>query len=878
MASSSFGLWQSLAAVNAEAAQDVLPISQIGGKAFNLIRNRRAGHVIPDGFVLTVAYFQPWIEQLKIMDLFQNPVSRSREDCEALQAKCHSLTLTKEQQQTLDDAVATVFDSNKTVLVAVRSSSPHEDSTRTSFAGIYHSTLGVPLEPRSDLLRAIKESFASSFNYSAVCVSGNKVSGVDLVIAVIIQKQIDAVVSGVAFSLDPISNCYDDAVISANFGLGETVVAGLVIPDTYTVDKVKQTILARNVSKEKTTVHVLDKQSGVGVSNEPPLDPSKQALSDEQILQVASLVIAVEKTMEIPVDIEWAFDENERLHLVQARPITTYLKLFPEMITRPGDIKRLYMDAIVASQGFSDSLSVMGMDLWARMVTDVFPHYKHGEDGTIWELHGREYIVLSNLLAMTGGTSVVQTAVAAQGEHAKRALDTINLKEYKPLQVTKKNKYFFWKALKFGIGLVPSFLRGIWNWETAMTSYTELSEEVFKRFCFGGVEDNCDDDTSLGESVDKAMASFHRLIPLHMAITATFYYKWKLDRLFAGDEDALDLLVALDMNLDGNPTSEMGHAMLKIASFPEIQAITSSEVFMERWDNGELPSEVTATIQDYISRFGCRGMREIDVAIPRSYEDLADLFNRIKQIDIADNQILTVDKRKKEVMEKLGTKAQALRREKQFQRYANVIQKMGGYREHPKYVFVFLLAHIRRRALRFADKLVREGRLPDVSSIFDLTVEQLDKAIVDPVIDIPALIACNKAPYGDAAVKEWPLLVDSRGKILRAQREYVEGGLGGDPISPGISSGKARVLSSPYEQPLLRGEILVTRAAEPSWTPIFLNASAVVLEVGGPTQHGAIIAREYGIPCVSGVEDATKLIKDGQMIEVDGARGIIMFL
>ena len=160
-----------------------------------------------------------------------------------------------------------------------------------------------------------------------------------------------------------------------------------------------------------------------------------------------------------------------------------------------------------------------------------------------------------------------------------------------------------------------------------------------------------------------------------------------------------------------------------------------------------------------------------------------------------------------------------------------------------------------------------------------MTLAQVDQAERDPNCDLLPWIQQNLAPYKEvAAVKDWPLLIDSRGRIIRGKREDVEGGLGGDPISPGVATGRARVLHSPDGEPLVRGEILVTKAAEPSWTPIFINASAVVLEVGGPTQHGAIIAREYGIPCVSGVEEATKLIKDGQLIEVDGASGIVRIL
>lgn len=124
-------------------------------------------------------------------------------------------------------------------------------------------------------------------------------------------------------------------------------------------------------------------------------------------------------------------------------------------------------------------------------------------------------------------------------------------------------------------------------------------------------------------------------------------------------------------------------------------------------------------------------------------------------------------------------------------------------------------------------------------------------------------------------IKDWPRIIDSRGKIYRAFPEAKDDEIIGEAIAPGVIRGRAKVLLDPYEKSLNKGEILVCKASEPSWAPVFINASGVVMEVGGSLQHGAIIAREYGLPCVSSVYDATKTIKDGDMIEVDGSNGIV---
>ena len=121
-------------------------------------------------------------------------------------------------------------------------------------------------------------------------------------------------------------------------------------------------------------------------------------------------------------------------------------------------------------------------------------------------------------------------------------------------------------------------------------------------------------------------------------------------------------------------------------------------------------------------------------------------------------------------------------------------------------------------------------------------------------------------------------MIDSRGRIFRAPSDDTGDGLVGDPIAPGVVCGPAKVLHEPYEKPLKKGEILVTRASDPGWTPIFINAAGVVLEVGGALQHGGVIAREYGLPCVSGLEGITEKVQDGQMLEVDGSNGVVRLI
>ena len=201
-------------------------------------------------------------------------------------------------------------------------------------------------------------------------------------------------------------------------------------------------------------------------------------------------------------------------------------------------------------------------------------------------------------------------------------------------------------------------------------------------------------------------------------------------------------------------------------------------------------------------------------------------------------------------------------------------------RERPKYFVSLVTDMFRRRVLAAAQPLLDAGRLDSPEQVFDLTMDDFERGLVDASVDLRALAEENTRFLNKLRqVRELPRIIDSRGKILRPPRkEAGEGELVGEPISPGVVRGKIKVLHEPGEKPVLPGEILVARATDPGWTPLFLNASGIILEIGGMLQHGALVAREYGKPCVSGIENATSILTDGQVVEMDGANGIVRYV
>ena len=846
-------------------------LGQVGGKARSLIEATAAGFNVPAGFALDVNFFQPWLDEVQAGSAWQAFLDSGDDDtraaCDGVKAACTSLALTDEQQAALGEALGTL---NAEHCFAVRSSSPEEDLAGTSFAGGYETTLGVTPDTLEEALRT---SFTSVFDERIVAYKRQHgMATDDPRIAVIVQEQVPSEVSGVAFSLNPQNNCYDEAVINANFGLGETVVNGHVTPDTYVVEKVRGEILERGIASKSHAAWLVN---GGGTEERDNGDPQAASLTDEQALAVAELAADAEEHYGAPMDIEWAIHDST-LYLLQSRPITAYVPLPAGMITEPGAQKRLYLDVVVLSQGFGDSLSVLGADLWGRMLVLMKAEIMvdAGAEGTIVNMDGRQYINLSAMLRALG-MSMMGSLIKTYDTPTRKILDSVDFKaEYRPKKLPEALEGARWKMAKTGFRLLPTVVRGFVNLEKSLRDYDRLFEGDLER-CRALIGQ----ETPFDEMQEALLALFQNQLQSIGAIAASMAARPRLARLFRDDAEARDLLVALEMDLPGNPTAEMGRRMFELASFDELQATEDGNAFEAKIRARSYSADFMTAYDLYMDRFGCRGIKEIDIATPRSYENLPAFFDQLHAIDLGTGAIATAERRRIEAHERLFEIARARGKEKQVRKLANTVRSAAGYREAPKFFFIHVVDLMRRRALTLAGRLVAAGRMDDPQEVFDLSPFQLGEAERDAGFDVRAAIERNLSTRRHLdRVRDWPRVIDSRGRIPRVPLSETEDGLVGDAIAPGTVRGRAKVLHAPYEKPLEEGEILVTRASDPGWTPIFVNAAGVVLEVGGPLQHGAVIAREYGLPCVSGLDGITDLIEDGQMIEVDGSNGVVRIL
>lgn len=853
-------------------------IGLVGGKAKSLMLLSTAGFPVPPGFVLGTGFFAPWIQLIKETATWKKFLAsdedKVKKACESLKVAAMKLTLNDEQDSQLQAALRKYPD---TPLFAVRSSAPEEDLAGASFAGGYATVLGVT---RESMLDAIRTAFASCLDYRIFVYK--KTQGFDPLdpkIAIVVQTQIASDVSGVGFSLNPLTNDYDEAVINSNWGLGETVVSGVITPDTFILSKVNFNVLKRELGSKEFSLWLRPEGN---VEEKKGYKSAEPCLNRSDMRRIMELIIKVENHFGRPIDIEWAFHAGV-LYLLQARPITAYFPVPPDMMTAPGKPRRLFLDATISVQGIPRPMTVFGTSVLKRFIMRVIPSIAgvYLLDNLFQKLallkHGRMY--LSGSVALTNfGRDKFQTVLnnldsyAADSFRITAPKAYINSADKLPLPVMAQ------LAMRFA-ALPPMFLH---NTSKAKEVH-QRSQAAFARYMDDARLLDENKSMSFEEYVDTSISNCFRLIsqdsaPLFLtgriAMTA-------LSKLLGDDPRAQSLTKALPYNM----TVEMGLELARLSRL--LPSGLSLQEIQDGISQKSLPQPFLQAWGSFLTTYGHRGPLEIDAGSTRYADDPAMLITQIAGLSQA--RIDPIGRHAEAAAEREAAYASLLEETKGPKRAAlkylyEAIVQLGGYRENHKYFLSHCLWCIKRRALKEAASLVTAGKLTSVDQIYDLTIEQLIDALKNPndasASSLQELIKENtRIPDTLRKVSRLPQLFDSRGRILQPPPVAARPGeLVGTAISPGKATGVARVLHTPDEKVLHPGEVLVARATDPGWTPLFANASAVVLEVGGMLQHGALVAREYGLPCVAGIAEATTALQDDMEIEVDGDSGIVRIL
>jgi pyruvate,water dikinase len=862
--------------------------AQIGGKAASLARLAQAGFRVPDGVVLPADWFEPWWEQLRGTDAW-SAFARASDGpwdghCRALQAAARSLTPTPDMRGGLDDVLGIVASWGDDSTCAVRSSSPEEDLESASFAGGYVTVLGVRPPAIED---AVRECFVSALDERVAVYK--KQHGFDVHrprIAVLVQRLVESDVAGVAFSLNPLNNDFDEAVVDASFGLGETVVSGEVTPDHFVVDKPGRAILERRIGSKGVSRR---SAPGGGVERIEQDRGDEACLTDEQVLELVDVVGRVERLYGVPIDVEWALAAGE-LHLLQARPVTTYLPLPAEMLTEPGERRRLYVDRSLTDAFTTNTpLARLSLDMLDQLIRVHFQMF-----GIPYEANvppDRDLVVLSGTRVYAAysqifwwvGPEKLAAPVELIDRLLSRTLANVDRARYMPER--RPIALSFGRLMRVLWGTLRNCGRALWR-----TILAFASPNRFMRHFRADVEEyeravrSTREDASVSEVLALNARFFSILMEADLpAIYPWSYAGWVIDGLRKkSDAETSALLDQLNRGYEGELVVDMGIEMFAMTRLLDAAHFEDLDALASRIEARDLPAPFLEAWDAFNDRYGCRGPMEMDLRSPR-YGDtpllllrqMSFMTNSGPEHDPALAHARAVEEREQAFTE-LMRRSGWLRR-RRLRRAHRLIKIFARERDTAKHHWVMVAGVARRNALALGARFVTEGRLDDPEDVFHLTWRQLEAGESDPGFDLRSPAAETRADFRrvETQVREFPHVIDSRGRILRPAPEPDDGALHGLGISPGIARGPVKVLEDPYQKKVEPGDVLVAYTTDPGWTPLFVNASAIILQVGGVMQHGGVVAREYGKPCVAGIERVLTRFEDGQVVEVDGSEGTV---
>ena len=846
--------------------------AQVGGKAASLITLINAGFNVPRGFVLGTNFFVDWNRQVVDLPEWRQVCSGDPLDQEGFTASCEELKKAVSTFQLTQKQTALIAEECRSLgntTFAVRSSSPEEDLLDSSFAGLYESFLNLTA---LEVINAIHKCYLSCLDARVFIYKHQmKLASPAPSIAVIVQVQVNSDISGVAFSLNPINNDYDEVLINAIPGSGEALVSGLITPDSWTVEKHTNRLLHQSIG---------DDRSG---------DPCLEA---RQVNEIASKLGEIESLGNEPVDIEWAFANGE-LSLLQARPITTYIPLPASMQTEPGEKRTLFLDPSLAdgitisgpvSRVTNDTIVYLISTL-IFAVTNFYRLDKPPKKGFLFSTGTRLYLNFSKVMSRIDITSIATTKDFIDTTIAE-IVETCDLSVYQMKSARMMPR----------LSSLPLLFRILWRFRT-LSWYFLAAYFRRKKFL---------------EHYDKTIAEFddflNQPIPTNLNVHDFLhhYYSRLMEVTQISTAPALGLYIFAGTNRFGSVIDnhspeqsrlveqiksgaedmvlDMGIALHRLAMSLDANRFQNLEKLREMILDRSLDLEFMQQWDDFQARFGCRGALEMDLANPKYGDDpmvalkqIADLAGGDRNFDPGAAHQKLVDQRPI-AFEKLKRQLSP-QNQRRLSGSFNIMIAFEKVREKPKDHLVKINKRFREYLLITAETWMGQNRLDKVDDIFDMTLDEIYQGQQSTAFNIHHALD-NRDAYTTRAkrVLHFPHFIDSRGRIIRPLREKIPGQLSGVPLSAGVISGPVKVLHDPFEKKLLPGDILVAHTTDPGWTPLFINAAAVLLEVGGELQHGALVAREYGKPCIAGIVNLMNDLEDGQMVEVEGNSGIVRLL
>ena len=758
---------------------------------------------------------------------------------------------------------------------AVRSSATAEDLPTASFAGQQDTYLNII--GKEAILKHISKCWASLFTDRAVIYRmQNGFDHEKVQLSVVIQKMVYPQVAGILFTADPVTSNRKVLTVDASFGLGEAMVSGLVNADSYKVRNGK--VIDKKISTKKLAVHAL-KDGGTKEQEIEPERQNRQALTDEQILQLERMGRKIEEHFGHPQDIEWCLIDDT-FYIVQSRPITTLFPI-PEAIDQENHV---YV-SVGHGQMMTDPMKPLGLSFF--LLTAARPMYKAG---------GRLFVDVTLMLASPASRESILDVMGKGDPLIKDALMTIVEREdfiksspdgKKVPSPSKSNKGISSSGFQAQIENDPTIVSDLIK--SSQTSIEELKQTIQTKSGSDLIDFILEDIQQLQKILFDPQSS----AVWRAAMDASSWINEKMNE-WLGEKNVAD---TLSQSVPNNITSEMGLALLDVADvirpYPEVieylQHVKDDNFLDElvKFDGGQ---ETQDALSAYLNKYGMRCVGEIDITKTRWSEKPTTLvpmiLSNIKNFEPGESKRRFEQgrqealKKEQELLDRLKQLPDGEQKARETKRMISLIRNFIGYREYPKYGMVHRYFVYKQALLKEAERLVQTGVLHEKEDIYYLTFQELREVVRTHTLD-DQIISKRKDEYTFYEKLTPPRVITSDGEIVAGEykREHLPAeAIVGLPVSSGVIEGRARVILKMEDADLEDGDILVTSFTDPSWTPLFVSIKGLVTEVGGLMTHGAVIAREYGLPAVVNVENATRLINDGQRIRVNGTEGYVEIL
>ncbi|NJD53490.1 MAG: pyruvate, phosphate dikinase [Candidatus Methanoperedens sp.] len=863
--------------------------AEAGGKGLNLGRLHRYGFSVPDGGVLTSFAYRDFLQANNLAgsinaaygiraEFVNDPVNEKK--LEEIRRNINEGQIPVTVRQELAKQLEAMKLLEKPV--AVRSSATAEDSATASFAGVHESFLNIM--GIENIIKAIKGCYASLWTPRAVAY--RRKMGFDddkVAVAVVIMELVHAAAAGVAFSCDPRTGRRDRISISANFGLGESVVSGAVEPDEYLLHSMAALpeIVEKKIGSKKKYTGLVQIGGTELVSAGSEENGMRPVLNDNQIIELGSLTLRVFEAMGNGVvnqDMEWAYD-GKKFHILQARPVTNLREPTPsELAGQPviwsnaniKDAAPMVLTALSWSF-FRGSLDMM-------MNASLLAAGYRMPEGTNWVrlYKGRGYFNLSSFQwGYYDGLGFLPAELnASLGGHQPE----IRVPPGNPLGGLAGIKRV-WRR----IYLIINILR---TQHSAEKIYKDMWEtvELWKKRDFHAMNDQ-EMISNFSETNPKILeyCSTYMVIGLPTGVSLYFLVQ-ALEKDFPGRGAALaNSLLAGASEIT---SAQHGYRLIELGKIVQMDKVAlkyfTAEPFKPSAWKDEIPedSRFRREFEEFLKDYGHRGVYEIDLLNPRWGEDPRYLLEIIRAQVLSpaniDHRAVQEAKRKAAEKEISGKLKWGLRR-LTVSRLIKQARNNAGTREMGKSVLVKPFEVSRMFFQELGRRLVERGVLDEQADVYHCAWHELS-AILAGYSDgsgLKILVEERKKMREELSLLEPPdVIIDDAPQPKAGAPEAYGQVLAGIGVAAGRASGRARLIRHPGENTRLQaGDVLVAPSTDPGWTPLFLRANALVMEVGGSLSHGAVVAREYGIPAVVNVPGVMKTLKEGEQLTVDGDEG-----